>query len=89
MRLKRQADEGDPEGSLKGWKRDAYISSTNNWLTTSQILARVNPERAKAPNAMKQIRRALRELVDDHHLLEAKDSTEFQGEMSWRRAHPV
>lgn len=87
--LKRQADEGDPEGSLKGWKRDAYISSTNNWLTTSQILTRVNPERAKAPNAMKQIRRALRDLVDDHHLLEAKDSTEFQGEMSWRRAPPV
>ena len=87
--LKRQADEGDPEGSLKGWKRDAYISSTNNWLTTSQILARVNPERAKSPNAMKQIRRALRDLVDDYHLLEAKDSTEFQGEMSWRRAPPV
>ena len=87
--LKRQAEEGDPEGSLKGWKRDAYISSTDNWLTTSQVLARVNAERAKAPNAMKQIRRALRDLVDDHHLLEAKDSSDFQGEMSWRRAPPV
>ena len=83
--LKRQAAEGDPEETLKGWKRDVYACTTPNWLTTTQVFDRLDPSRAKQPNAKQQVRRTLRDLVTDHDLLESKDSDEFQGEMSWRR----
>ena len=86
--LKRQASEGEPDESLKGWKKETYAATTDDWLTTSEIFARIDSRRAKQASAKQQIRRTLRDLTTDHDLLESKDSPEFQGEMSWRRKSP-
>jgi len=86
--LKRQAAEGDPDVRFRGWKKDVYAATTDDWLTTTQVYGRLDADRAKSKNAKQQVRRTLRDLADEHHL-EAKDSTEFQGEMSWRRATPT
>lgn len=83
--LKRQAEEGDPEETLKGWKRAVYDCTTDDWLTTSQVFDRLSPARARQATAKQQVRRTLRDLITDHDLLESRDSEEFQGEMSWRR----
>lgn len=86
----RQLEEEDATGQatqerLKGWKKAAWEATTDNWLHTSQILSRLNPEKAKAKNASQQLRRTLRDLITDHDLLESKGSEQFQGEMLWRR----
>ena len=83
--LKRQEKEDAPDASFKGWKRDIYACTTDEWLTTSQVHSRLAPEKAKKHNSRQQVRRALRELETDHGLIECKESTLFQGELSWRR----
>ena len=86
----RQLEQEDATGQteqerFKGWKKAVWEATTNDWLLTSQVVARVDPQKAKAKNAAQQVRRTLRDLATDHDVVESKDSEDFQGEMTWRR----
>ena len=83
--LRREEEEGPAEENLKGWKLDAYKNTTNEWLTTSQILERIDSPRAKKPNAQKQLREALDGLRHKHRLIQQDDAQAYQGQALWRR----
>jgi len=83
--MQREDEEGAPEHRLKGWKKDVFDSTTNDWLSTTEVFERLPDHRAKAANAKQQTRRTLRDLATDHDLLQSQDSEVFQGEMNWRR----
>ena len=83
--MQREDEEGTPEHRLKGWKKDVFEATTNDWLSTTEVWERLPSRRAKASNAMQQTRRTLRDLITDHDLLQSQDSEVFQGEMNWRR----
>ncbi|NMO84304.1 MULTISPECIES: AAA family ATPase [unclassified Prochlorococcus] len=69
----------------KGWKKDVWEATTDQWQSTTQVFDRLTPQRAKASNAKQQVRRTLRDIATDHDLIESQDSEDFQGEMLWRR----
>ena len=86
----RKLEEEDVTGQteqerFKGWKKAVWEATTDDWLLTSQVVARLDPQKAKAKNAAQQVRRTLRDLASDHRLLDSQDSDDFQGEMMWRR----
>jgi len=83
--MQREDEEGSPEHRLKGWKKDVFGATTNDWLTTTEVWERLPDHRAKAANSKQQVRRTLRDLATDHDLLRSQDSEVFQGEMQWRR----
>jgi hypothetical protein len=83
--MRREDEEGPAEERLTGWKLEAWKSTTDEYLTTSKILARVSSPRAKKPHARKQLREALAELRDRHDLIEQMEAETFQGENLWRR----
>ena len=84
--MNRQDEDDSPVSQkLKGWKKEVWAASTDEWLSTSEIFNRISTEKANASNAKQQVRRTLRDLATDEDLLESKDDGGFQGEMSWRR----
>ena len=83
--MQREDEEGSADERLTGWKLQAWKASTNDWLTTSGILDRVDPKYAKKPNARKQLREALAALRDKHGLIEQQEAETFGGEVFWRR----
>ena len=87
--MRREQEEGSADERFKGWKEQAWKSATDDWLTTSAILARVDPKYAKKPNAHKQLRETLAELRDKHDLIEKQEAETFAGEVFWRRKTAV
>ncbi len=92
--LKRQAkddDNGSDSPFRQGsWKSDVYVSTTDNWLTTTEITDRLTGEHAKAKNAKQQVRDNLRYLVDDHGLIEQRSNpADPTKEAQWRRVPPT
>ena len=83
--MQREDEEGTAEQRFKGWKKAVWDATTDDWLSTTQVFNRLNPSRARAPNAKQQVRRTLRDLITDHNVLQSQDSEKFQGEMLWRR----
>lgn len=83
--MRRENEEGSADERFRGWKQQAWKSATDDWLTTSGILARVDPAYSKKPNAQKQLRETLAELRDKHGLIEQQDAETFGGEVFWRR----
>lgn len=91
----RQLEQEDATGQteqerFKGWKKDVWEATTDNWLTTSQIANRLNPQRAKAANVKQQTREQLRKLADEA-FIEQETLRQFQGDARWRRsqAEPI
>lgn len=82
--LKRQADQGDPEDSLRGWKRAIYRTLTDDWQTTSQVAAALPEGYVNKPNALKQVQRNLRDM-EDQGLIE--QDRKAIGEARWRTPH--
>jgi hypothetical protein len=82
--LKRQADQGDPEDSLKGWKRAIYQSLAEDWQTTSQVAAALPEDYASKPNALTQTQRNLRAMETDGLIEQDRQTI---GEARWRRPH--
>lgn len=85
---RREDQDGPVDERLTGWKKAAWVASTDHWLSTSQILDRVDGPRAKKPNAQKQLREALADLRDNHNLIEQQDAGTFGGQAAWRRRSP-
>lgn len=88
MRELQRAAEDDcsPEERLKGWKKDVYGATTTDWLTTTEVFDRIDPERAKSRNAKQQVRESLRKLASDHQLIEQEMADgDGTAEVRWRR----
>ncbi len=83
--LRREDEEGPAEERLTGWKLDAYKATTDQWLSTGQILEAIESPRAKKPNAHKQLRESLAELRTKHQLVQQKEADTYQGQVLWRR----
>ena len=84
--LRREDEEGPAEERLKGWKLEAWKCSANEWMETSALFSRVDSSKAKQATADKQFGRALRELRDDHSLLEFESPSAHGAEGRWRRS---
>ena len=82
--LKRQAEGGDPEERLKGWKRGLFIACTYDWQSTSQIVAALPDDLRNKPNALKQAQRNLRDMDTDGLIEQDRQSI---GEAMWRLLH--
>ena len=83
--MQREDEEGSAEQRFKGWKKAVWDATTDDWLSTTQVFNRLNPSRARNRNGKQQVRRALRDLITDHDVLQSQDSEVFQGEILWRR----
>lgn len=83
--LKREDEEGPAEECFRGWKKEVWIATTNDWLTTDQVFERIAPTRAKQANAKQQVRDNLRYLHIDHGLLEQDSNPAGGTGCVWRR----
>ena len=83
--MQREDEEGTAEQRFKGWKKAVWDATTDDWLSTTQVFNRLDPSRARNRNGKQQVRRALRDLITDHDVLQSQDSEVFQGEILWRR----
>ena len=83
--LRREDEEGPAEQRLKGWKLEAWKCSTTDWSTTSRLFDRVDQRKANHSNAKKQFGKALRDLRDEHALLEHQPPEGPCDEAMWRR----
>lgn len=79
--LKRQSREGDPQDTLRGWKRGLFNALTPEWQSTSQVVDALPDDLRSKPSALKQAQRNLREM-DSEGLIE--QDRQSVGEARWR-----
>ena len=85
--LEQEEETGQtPQEGFKGWKKAVWEATTDNWLTTSQIIGRLSPERAKAKSVKDQTREQLRKLADGKFIEKEDVRLEFQEDVRWRRS---
>ena len=72
-----------PQTRFKKWKKAAWEATTDTWLSTAQIIDRLDRDLAKGANVSTQIHRALTDIYEKTNLLERfkPGGSQFQ----WKR----